>query len=183
MNSYNRNETDITPLLKRRQAEISLAVKKVGEDTFGVRLLKAFQERFPGSNKDKIAEIMGVGNSAVTGWMQAEEGGSYPKVKTLIEISEKTKCSLHWLLTGEGETSVDNLEFLNPNERQIIERLAAEETLTSEEVINSLIIEALAQRASEIFIHLNQTGRITEHERQQLVLLYDLVLDRSSAGR
>lgn len=179
MNSYNRNEMDITLKLKRRQEKITLPVKNRSEDTFGVRLLKAFQERFPGSNKSKIAEIMGVGNSAVTGWMQAEDGGSYPQISTLIEISEKTKCSLHWLLTGKGDESRDNLDFLNVNERQIVDRLATEEGRTPEDIVNSLVIEALAQRASEIFIHLNQTGRITEQERQQLILLYGLVLDRS----
>lgn len=180
-NGYRRNEKDITLRLKLRQEIISLEVKKTNPDTFGVRLLKAFRDANLASNQTQIAKILGVRDSTVSGWMQA--GGSYPEIDTLFKISDKTKCNLHWLLTGKGESSADELGFLNPNERRIVDRLATEESRTSEEVINSLVIEALAQRASEIFIHLNQTGRITEQERQQLVVLYDLVLDRSSLER
>lgn len=182
MQSNVRDDAHITAAAKCCQAIFSPLVKRRPETTFGERLILAYRNAGTPKNKSEIAENLGVGNSTVTGWMKAERGGSYPEVATILAISDKTKCNLHWLLTGEGEESADQLRFLDENLREIVQRIASEERRGIEEVINALVVEALAQRASEIFIHLNQTGRLTESERQQLALLYKLILDRTNAA-
>lgn len=174
-----RDDLQITAKLKLRQANNSVTVKNRSQTTFGGRLLKAFLDAKLAKNPNEIAEILRIGNSAITPWMS---GDSYPKLDRLIEISEKTKCNLHWLLTGEGEAGADTLSFLPPNERGIVARLARETKRADEEVASALIIEALAFRASESFRHLYETGRLTEDERQQLIVLFDLVSDDSTAA-
>ncbi len=68
--------------------------------SFGERLLEAFGE----VPKSKIAEILGVKPSAVTNYLQ----NRVPDEEKLRRISDFTKCSIHWLITGEGNKFVDN---------------------------------------------------------------------------
>jgi chromosome partitioning protein len=77
-----------------------LLVNQHRRSPFGYRLKEAFQE-IP--NKE-IARKLGVSNSAVTTYML----GRVPPAELLTEISRLTDCSIHWLITGEGE------KFVNP---------------------------------------------------------------------
>ena len=72
--------------------------------TFGERLIAAFGE----VPKSKIAEVLGVKPSAVTNYLQDR----IPDADKLKAISDFTNCSIHWLITGEGE------KYLNP-EKQV----------------------------------------------------------------
>lgn len=46
--------------------------------------------------------------------------GRIPDIAVLIQISEKTSCSIHWLLTGKGD------KFVNFNRNEDTLRLSAE---------------------------------------------------------
>ncbi len=66
---------------------------------FGRRLLEAFGEMPKGA----IAIELGVAPSTITDYLQHR----VPDDKTLIRISDITKCSIHWLITGQGEKSLN----------------------------------------------------------------------------
>ncbi len=67
--------------------------------SFGERLLEAFGD----VPKGKIAKILGVKPSAVTNYLQDR----VPDEEKLRRISDETKCSIHWLLTGEGNKFIE----------------------------------------------------------------------------
>ena len=55
------------------------------------------------SNARVISEYLDISYQAAKNYLN----GRLPESKVLIKIAEKTPCSLHWLLTGEGEKYVD----------------------------------------------------------------------------
>lgn len=85
-----------------------LLVNQHKRSPFGYRLKEAFLA-IP--NKE-IAKKLGVSNSAVTTYML----GRVPSAEMLTEISRLTDCSIHWLITGEGEKFV-NLEISSSKKR------------------------------------------------------------------
>lgn len=137
-------------------------MKTVKATPFGARLLQAFA----GSTKAEIARALEVGSSTVTDYIK---GSSKPTADGLVRIAEITKCNLHWLLTGEGESSSDPFKFLRPGIRSIIERLAKDEKKSADEIIARLLSDALVSRGAELFA-LNNNLR--EREREQLRLIF-----------
>jgi chromosome partitioning protein len=85
-----------------------LLVNQHKRSPFGYRLKEAFQ----GIPNKEIAKKIGVSNSAVTTYML----GRVPPAEMLTEISRLTGCSIHWLITGDGEKFV-NLEISSAKKR------------------------------------------------------------------
>ncbi|MBK6589883.1 MAG: helix-turn-helix domain-containing protein [Acidobacteria bacterium] len=77
------------------------------KSTFGERLRLAFGN----AKYAQIAAKMGVSEATVKVYM----AGRVPDDKKLVKISKLTNCSLHWLLTGEGDRFVSgsgNLAYI-----------------------------------------------------------------------
>lgn len=135
--------------------------KQAGKD-FGIRL----KEAFGGARGTEIAQKLGISDASVSAYLS---GDSFPSLDNLKKISELTKCSLHWLLTGEGEASTDPLRSIEPGLRVIVEKLAADEKKPIDEVLARLLTEALVARGSQLFA-LYPTLR--ERELDQLRLIF-----------
>lgn len=73
---------------------------------------------------NQIATELGVANSAITNYM----AGRIPAADILELISQKTKCSIHWLVTGEGE------QYLQPT-------ATADESAKKEEEFEGLFFD------------------------------------------
>lgn len=69
----------------------------MAKSSFGSRLKTAFNNAI---NAD-IAHKLSVSEAAVSNYVR----GRIPDAEKLIEISNLTKCSIHWLLTGEDDPS------------------------------------------------------------------------------
>lgn len=81
---------------------------------FGERLLQAF-ENIP---KSKIAKLLEVSNSTITDYISVR----FPPPETLLRISDLTKCSIHWLLTGVGRMKIRaNEAQMSLEEQEILE--------------------------------------------------------------
>lgn len=63
-------------------------------------IYQRIQEAFGTTNHSEIGRILGYEKQNIYKW---RDGKSLPPTKTLLKIYEYTNCSLHWLLTGEGE--------------------------------------------------------------------------------
>jgi transcriptional regulator with XRE-family HTH domain len=87
---------------------------------FGMRLKAAFQNA---TNKT-IGNKIGVEEGTVGFYVR----GRIPDAEILRRISNATGCSIHWLLTGEGPTSIETpkLDF-NQALRELIRDLIREE--------------------------------------------------------
>jgi transcriptional regulator with XRE-family HTH domain len=89
---------DTKQTVKDCQAKSLRIVNLILMSTFGERLRKAFND----ASNAEIARKIGVSEPAVGNYIK----GRIPDADRLIEISNLTGCSLHWLLTGEGKWSV-----------------------------------------------------------------------------
>jgi repressor LexA len=132
--------------VNRCQQESLQIVTASSVETFGDRLKKAFT----GLSNRQIAEELGVSKSAVTNYMQ----GRIPPPEMLDSIARLTKCSLHWLITGEGPESVNGLRkieqgevpiYFGPKEHEIIQKLASESKRTFEDEVRELLLERLEE--------------------------------------
>lgn len=63
-------------------------------------IYERIKEAFATKNSAEIARQLGFGKHLAYRW---RDGVSLPTTETLLKIYELTGCSLHWLLTGEGE--------------------------------------------------------------------------------
>ncbi len=82
---------------------------------FGARLLEAFG----GIPKGKIAEVMQVKPSALSNYL----AGRIPDADKLKVISDFTHCSIHWLITGEGEKLVKPSVNLDETIRNVVQEM------------------------------------------------------------
>ncbi len=97
--------------------------------TFGKRFLEAFGDK----QKGEIADILGVSAAAVTNYLQ----GRIPDEEKLRKISDFTNCSIHWLITGEGE------KYLNPGRHINLD-------VTFRELVRELIREEIGAPVQEL---------------------------------
>jgi transcriptional regulator with XRE-family HTH domain len=74
-------------------------VKENIESEFGIRLRQAFY----GAKNAEIARQLSVSSAAITNYIE----GRVPPSDKLTLISTLTNCSIHWLLTGEGEKNLN----------------------------------------------------------------------------
>lgn len=70
-------------------------------------------ESFGTANAAEIGRQVGKERQSVYKW---RDGKSRPDIETLVEIARVTNSSLHWLLTGEGPKSRDDLKKTLPLE-------------------------------------------------------------------
>lgn len=83
-------------------------------------------EAFATDKVARIAERVGLSYQSVKKW----KAGDLPSIETLIKIASLTNSSIHWLLTGEGEKTLNVRQQLKdfgnkpPTLRQQINSLA-----------------------------------------------------------
>lgn len=140
-------------------------MKSTKDGPFGRRLREAFE----GASNSEIARKLAIGNSTVTDYVQ---GKSYPTAEGLVKIAEITKCNLHYLLTGKGESDLNPLRFLDEKVRALVEHLARADKTTVETVVGVLVADALVKRGSYLF---SLYPRLRGRELDELRLLFALV--------
>jgi transcriptional regulator with XRE-family HTH domain len=155
----------ITALPEFLSSGFQARVKKLKDSPFGARL----REAFGGARNTTIAEKIGVTPSTITEYMS---GQSYPDIPKLIKISELTKCSIDWLLSGQGEASFDPLQALGNGQRTALEMVAARRKMSPEELLREWVDEGIASRIRELTMHLN---RLRPREYDELRALVEVV--------
>jgi len=107
-------------------------MKLVEPSAFGKRLLEIFEDAGEKNPKSKIAEVLGVKPSAVTNYLQDR----IPDADKLRQISNFTKCSIHWLITGEGEKYINVEKKVNLEEtiREVVREIVREEISNRAEI-------------------------------------------------
>src|SRR5205085_9090119 len=92
----------------------------------------------------------------------------------LILVSQLTKCSLHWLITGEGEESREPLDFIPETPRKIVEALAEGREVDVEQLLRELLTKGLAAELSEKAARL---PNLDAREKAELRVLSELITD------
>lgn len=110
-------------------------MKIVEPAPFGQRLLEVFGELVPKDTvREKIMEVLGVKKSALTNYLQDR----IPDTDKLQAISEFTNCSIHWLITGEGEKYLNQKQInLDDTFRGIVREMIREEMIKEKVIILS----------------------------------------------
>lgn len=110
---------------------------------FWTRLLSTFGTE----NAAEIGRQIGLERQSLYKW---RDGINQPSLDSLITISQKTRRSLHWLLTGHGQEYI--FQFPSPavplenGEKEIIDTLAQTTNQTVDQMLRELLIEALERR-------------------------------------
>jgi repressor LexA len=103
------------------------------------------------SSVNLISIRLDVARQSVYDWQK----GKTPAIESLIRISEVSRASIHWLITGEGPHRVSESPkspagpatiYLGEAEHILITRLATAAGISKEEQIRDLILENLSQR-------------------------------------
>jgi repressor LexA len=111
-------------------------------------LEQRIREAFNNQPTKEIANKLGLSYHAVRNYLR----GRIPSGVKLIEISQLTGCSIHWLLTGEGEKRVAGPSAseipvnLAPHVKDRLSGLAAQTGREISEQAAELIIEGLISR-------------------------------------
>ncbi len=111
-------------------------------------LEQRIREAFNNQPTKEIANKLGLSYHAVRNYLR----GRIPSGEKLIEISQLTGCSIHWLLTGEGEKKVVDSSSgeipvnLAPHVKDRLSGLAAQTGREISEQAAELIIEGLISR-------------------------------------
>lgn len=110
---------------------------------FGLRLKQAFGTDKPA----KIAGKLGVTYQAAKNYVE----GRIPGTDILLLIADSTGCSIHWLLTGEGQERIGEFEgevpiYFGAKEHEIIQKLAGQSKRTFEDQVRELVLENLKTR-------------------------------------
>lgn len=71
---------------------------------FWQRLVKAWGRQGLPTSQNGIANKLDMSQGSVRRWFT---GDGYPEIPQLIEIARRGKCSIHWLLTDEGQESLN----------------------------------------------------------------------------
>ena len=116
------------------------------------RLIEAYKAR----NVADLARKMDESHQTLDNWIK---GRRKLPITKLFEIAASTKCSIHWLLTGEGpkfvvegsEAEETSRIKLDANETIFIEWIEEVEGKEFDEIVRELVHEALLQRSSMLF--------------------------------
>ena len=82
-----------------------LSSRKIVKSEIGSRIKKARGR----DNQREFANILGFSTSYLS---EVESGKTKPSLELLVKISEYTKYSLHWLVTGEGPIIIEPSESM-----------------------------------------------------------------------
>ena len=87
--------------------------------------VRRFIELYDTSEPAEISRKLGISYQGAKNYL----AGRLPEAKVLITIVEETKCSLNWLLKGEGEKYPESNKKtdLNDSFREIIREIVVEE--------------------------------------------------------
>ena len=66
--------------------------------------VKRFTEICGSSRPHEVSQLLDIPYQTVRNYLN----GRFPETKFLLLIAEKTHCSIHWLLTGEGKKFVED---------------------------------------------------------------------------
>lgn len=69
------------------------------DKSFGGRLKQVFEKSHGFTQNKEIAEALNVTEGGMSNYIN----GRVPPPETLLKISRLTGCSIHWLVTGEGQ--------------------------------------------------------------------------------
>jgi hypothetical protein len=159
---------DVTHLAKQSQASILGNTKRTKPlSPFGARLKQAFG----GATGRDIGKKLDYSDSQMSSILAGQAEMPFDK---LILVAELTKCSLHWLITGEGGDTAGPLGFIPETPRRIVQELAAGREVDVEQLVGELLTKGLAAELSE------KAGRLTsldEKERAELRVLSELITD------
>lgn len=95
------------------------------------------KETLAAKNAREVSEITGVTKQSAHDWQR----GKTPSLEMLLGIASRGNVSLHWLVTGEGHRKAN---FLTKEQFAAIQKLAADNGITSEEQIARFVEESLA---------------------------------------
>jgi hypothetical protein len=147
------SNSDITQKEKSGQEDFILQVKdspsQGKEDTpFGQRL----REALGGITDSEIARKWKIRPSAVGTYTKGIKGVQrYPPMEKLIELSQKEKISLHWLILGEGPKEITGeFQLLSDVEREVIKEIAGKTAEPLEVMVRRLVLEAVTAQAAEL---------------------------------
>ncbi|MCP9496683.1 MAG: transcriptional repressor LexA [Pyrinomonadaceae bacterium MAG19_C2-C3] len=98
----------------------------------------------------KIAQKLGISYQSVYKW----EKGYPPGLETLVQISDLTNVSIHWLVTGRGFKLVagntlpegESAIYFGEEEQRIIADLAKQSNRNFDEEVRELVLETLVAR-------------------------------------
>lgn len=111
-------------------------------DDFPERL----REAFDGENNAQIARMLSVTDTSIKNYME----GRLPAADILVQIADLTKCSIHWLLTGEGTKHIVKTESIVPHfsqtEIDIIQNLADQNGHEFGEEIREMVLKILIDK-------------------------------------
>jgi len=91
------------------------------------------QEAFNYANAPEIAKKLDLERQAVYKWRE----GNLPSLDTLLAINRVTGCSLHWLITGEGERKVEGDIVVSKS------KVATGEQLIDSDELKNIVMEVL----------------------------------------
>jgi len=125
------------------QDKIARSVRIATPVTFGERLRDAFN----GAKNVEIAKQLGVSEAAVRNYLD----GRIPSAELLVLISNRTKCSIHWLITGRGSKWVNDSTdlgeespiYFGEKEQEIIQDLALQKGRAFDEEVRELVLDRL----------------------------------------
>lgn len=99
------------------------------------------REAFDGAPNAQIARRLKANDATIH---QYFEKGTLPVFDMLVEIGRVTGCSLHWLITGDGEKRVAKpIDLFSDNEEDSIRELARQSGRTFEEEVRVLALAAI----------------------------------------
>jgi transcriptional regulator with XRE-family HTH domain len=98
------NEWDCkaTPTSSQQKSEAVPTFSKMGIDR--ENLFSRIMEAFGSRTAANLAEKLNITRQSVYGW---RDGKNLPELDKLLEISNVTNTSLHWLITGEGSKGIE----------------------------------------------------------------------------
>jgi len=134
---------------------------------FGARLKQAFG----GATGRDIGRKIGYSDTQMSSILAGQAEMPFDK---LILVSQLTKCSLHWLITGEGEESREPLDFIPETPRKIVEALAEGREVDVEQLLRELLTKGLAAELSEKAARL---PNLDAREKAELRVLSELITD------
>lgn len=100
----------------------------------------------------ELAQKMEISYQAARNYLN----GRLPETNVLLIIAEKTKCSIHWLLTGEGKKFISEQENLN--------------TLLISDQMKAFVREQCLEVFNELFALSDESAQIEINNIEQKVV-------------
>jgi transcriptional regulator with XRE-family HTH domain len=141
----NKRECKAPLTVSQQKSEALLTFSKMSIDR--EKLFSRIMEASESRTAANLAEKLNITRQAVYGW---RDGKNLPELDKIIEISNVTRTSLHWLLTGEGSKEIGATQEMQKQSQ--VERLLLEASLPEifTEIFNRLEVLEAQQAAQTI---------------------------------